>query len=89
MATPAPPLDPNQYPTLVPSRWDILLDNIVNRFHMVLGGLCQASVIVYHYKTGRDLGPIVSSTVFAFYGFLLGHAGVYQFKPDPDVRTGK
>jgi hypothetical protein len=66
------------------TRLDKFLNNVVNKFHMILGGLCQGSVMLYHYKTGKDLGPVVSTTVFAFYGFLLGHAGVYQFKPDQD-----
>ena len=62
--------------------WNKLLDNLTNKFHMILGGICQGSVMFYHYKTGHDLGPVVSTTVFAFYGFLLGHAGVYQKWPD-------
>ncbi len=66
------------------NRWDKFLDNVVNKFHMILGGLCQGSILIYQYKTGKDLGSITSTTVFAFYAFLLGHAGVYQWKPDQE-----
>lgn len=71
-------------PDVRSTRLDKLLNNLTNKFHMILGSFCQGSVMLYHYKTGHDLGPIVSSTVFAFYGFLLGHAGIYQFKPDTE-----
>jgi hypothetical protein len=71
-------------PTLAktPGRWDKFLDAAVNKLHVMLGALIQGSVMLYHYKSGKDLGPVVSTTVFAFYGFLLGHAGVYQKWPD-------
>lgn len=64
--------------------WDKLLDATINKFHIIIGAFCQGSIICYHFRTGRDLGPVVSTTVFAFYGFLLGHAGVYQRWPDKD-----
>lgn len=66
----------------VQSNWDNLLNNIVNKFHIILGAACQGVVMLYHFKTGKDLGPVVSTTVFAFYGFLLGHSGIYQKWPD-------
>lgn len=64
--------------------WDKVWDTAVNKLHVVLGALCQGSLVFYHYRTHLDIGPILSSTVFAFYGFLLGHAGVYQKWPDKD-----
>ena len=62
--------------------WDKVWDTSINKLHIAPGAVCQGSIIIYHFKTGHDLGPVVSTTVFAFYGFLLGHAGVYQRWPD-------
>jgi len=58
------------------------LDTIVNKFHVILGAVTQAAIIAYHFKTGHDIGAGVQNTVYAFYAFLLGHAGVYQKYPD-------
>ena len=59
-------------------------DVLINKLHIALGTLAQGAVIIYHFKTGKDLGPGVTSSMYAYYGFLLGHAGVYQWKPDKD-----
>ncbi len=64
--------------------WKSVWDTIINKLHVVLGCVVQTSVIVYHFKTHNDIGPGVTNTIFAFYAFLLGHAGVYQWKPDKD-----
>lgn len=58
------------------------LDTIINKFHIVLGTGAQAAIIVYHFKTGKDVGPGVVNTVYAFYAFLAGHALTYQKYPD-------
>lgn len=64
--------------------FDKLFDTIINKFHIVLGTIAQGAVIFYHFKTGKDLGPGVVNSLYAFYAFLLGHAGVYQKWPDGD-----
>lgn len=58
------------------------LDTLINKFHIVLGTTAQAAIIVYHFKTGKDVGPGVVNTVYAFYAFLAGHALTYQRYPD-------
>jgi len=59
-----------------------MLDLAVNKFHIILGSVAQAALIVYHFKTGKDVGPGLMNTMYAYYAFLLGHAGVYQKWPD-------
>jgi len=59
-----------------------LLDTIVNKFHVILGAATQAAIILYHFKTGHDIGAGVQNTIYAFYAFLLGHAATYQKYPD-------
>jgi len=68
--------------------WPKIWDAIINKFHIVLGTICQGAIILYHFKTGKDLGPGVVSSVYAFYGFLLGHSGIYQKWPDKDSENG-
>lgn len=58
------------------------LDTIINKFHIVLGTVAQGAIIVYHFKTGKDVGPGVVNTIYAFYAFLAGHALTYQKYPD-------
>lgn len=61
------------------------LDTLINKFHIVLGTAAQAALIAYHLKTGKDVGPGVVNTVYAYYAFLAGHAFTYQRYPDtPD-----
>jgi hypothetical protein len=59
-----------------------ILDTLINKFHIVLGTACQGAIVIYHFKTGHDLGPGVVNTVYAFYAFLAGHAFTYQKYPD-------
>lgn len=61
------------------------LDAFVNKFHIVLGTVCQAAIIVFHFRTGKDLGPGVVSSVYAFYALLAGHAFTYQMWPDTPI----
>jgi hypothetical protein len=65
-------------------KFQALLDIIINKFHIVLGTLCQGAIIFYHFRTGHDVGPGVVNTVYAFYGFLAGHALTYQKWPDKE-----
>lgn len=59
-----------------------LLDTVINKFHVILATITQAAIIVYHFRTGHDIGNGVQGTVYAFYGFLAGHAFTYQKFPD-------
>ncbi len=59
-----------------------ILDALTNRFHLILATMCQGAIVVYHFKTGHDLGPGVVNTVYAFYALLAGHAFTYQKYPD-------
>jgi hypothetical protein len=61
-----------------------VFDALINKLHIALGCAAQGLILVYHFKTGHDIGPGVTSTMYAYYGFLLGHAGVYQRWPDKD-----
>lgn len=64
---------------------DKLTDYIVNKLHIVLGAITQGVILFYCFHTGHDLGAGVQNTVYAYYAFLLGHAGVYQKYPDKDA----
>jgi hypothetical protein len=59
-----------------------VIDKLVNYSHTSIATAYATSVLVYHLKTGHDLGPNFISFTYAFFGFLLGHAGVYQKWPD-------
>jgi hypothetical protein len=61
-----------------------VLDTLINKFHIILGTSAQAALIFYHFKTGKDLGPGLVNSVYAYYAFLAGHAVAYQKWPDKD-----
>lgn len=63
---------------------DQALDLLINKFHIILGTAAQAAILAYHFKTGHDIGSGIQNSLYAYYGFLLGHAGVYQKWPDDD-----
>lgn len=63
-------------------RLDAFLDKLTNKFHMLLGTSYAIALAVYHFKTGKDLGPGFVNATYAFYAFLLGHAVTYQKWPD-------
>jgi hypothetical protein len=63
---------------------DRIFDIIVNKGHVLLAAICQGAIIGFHFKTGRDVGPNVMNTIYAFYGFLGGHFGISQKWPDKD-----
>ena len=63
---------------------DRVFDIIVNKGHVLLAAICQGAIIVYHFRTGHDIGAGVQNTVYAFYGFLGGHFGISQKWPDKD-----
>jgi len=64
--------------------WQKVLDSVTNKFHIVMGSAAQGALIIYHIKTGKDIGPGIQNSLYAYYAFLLGHAGVYQKWPDSD-----
>lgn len=61
-----------------------ILDAIVNKFHIILGSAAQGALIYYRFKTGNDIGPGLTNTIYAYYAFLAGHALTYQKYPDKD-----
>jgi hypothetical protein len=62
--------------------WDKVYDTVINKLHVVLAAVTQSVILVYHFKTGHDIGNGVQGTVYAFYAFLGGHALTYQKWPD-------
>jgi hypothetical protein len=67
---------------------DRALDLLINKFHIILGSSAQAAVLIYHFKTGHDIGSGVQNTVYAYYGFLGAHALTYQKFPDQPTPGG-
>lgn len=61
---------------------DRFFDVLINKFHIILASVAQASVLVYHFKTGNDIGTGVQNSLYAYYTFLAGHAFTYQKFPD-------
>lgn len=61
---------------------DAALDLLINKFHIILGSAAQAAVLVYHFKTGHDIGAGVQNSLYGYYAFLAGHALTYQKYPD-------
>jgi hypothetical protein len=61
---------------------DKFFDVLINKLHIALGAVVQGAILFYHFHTGHDIGPGIQNTVYAYYAFLLGHAGVYQKYPD-------
>jgi hypothetical protein len=62
--------------------WNKIYDTIINKMHVVLAGATQAAILAFHFKTGHDIGTGVQNTIYAWYGFLAGHALTYQKFPD-------
>jgi hypothetical protein len=62
-----------------------ILNRLTNYSHTAIGSAYAASALIYHVKTGRDLGSGFVTFSGYFYAFLLGHAGVYQKWPDRDA----
>ncbi len=61
-----------------------LLAKFTNDMHVPIALTVFTVTSVYTYL-GHDLPPGYVSSLYAFYGFLGGHAAIYQFKPDsPD-----
>jgi len=63
------------------------LDRLTNDAHIPIALFVFISTFGYCVKTGKDLLPGFVSSLYAFYGFLGGHALVYQKWPDPTNTT--
>src|SRR5579863_5860376 len=59
------------------------LDKLTNDSHVPIAILVFAITSAYHFHTGKDLGTNYTNSLYALYGFLGGHALVYQKYPDP------
>ncbi len=59
------------------------LDKLTNDSHIPVALLIFAVTSAYHFHTGKDLGTNYTNSLYALYGFLGGHALVYQKWPDP------
>ena len=58
------------------------LDRLQNYFHIPIACGFEAAILLWHWHTGKDLGPNVQGTVFSFYALLGGHFVGSQVWPD-------
>jgi hypothetical protein len=63
------------------------LDKLTNDAHVPIAIFVFCVTFAYCAKTGKDLQPGFVSSLYAFYGFLGGHALVYQKWPDASAPT--
>jgi hypothetical protein len=61
---------------------DKIWDALINKAHVAIVVVCQASIFVAHWKFKLDLSESVKSTVSMFYLFMAGHFGASQAWPD-------
>jgi hypothetical protein len=59
-----------------------ILNRLTNYSHTAIGSAYALAALLYHVKSGHDLGSGFVTFSGYFYAFLLGHAGVYQKWPD-------
>jgi len=64
-------------------RLKAFLDKLTNDAHVPIALFVFVVTFAYCAKTGKDIPPGFVSSLYAFYGFLGGHALVYQKWPDP------
>lgn len=64
------------------SRIQGFLDKLTNDSHVPIAIFVFLVTSVYHFHTGKDLGTNYTNTIYALYGFLGGHAAIYQKWPD-------
>ena len=53
---------------------DTILDKLKNDAHIPIGLFIFLVVSVYHFHTGKDLGPQYVNSIYAVLAFLGGHA---------------
>ena len=63
------------------------LDRLTNDAHIPIALFVFVVTFIYVAHTGKDIPPGFVSSLYAFYGFLGGHALVYQKWPDPTAPT--
>jgi hypothetical protein len=63
-------------------RLKAFLDKLTNDAHVPIALFVFVVTFAYCAKTGKDIPPGFVSSLYAFYGFLGGHALVYQKWPD-------
>jgi hypothetical protein len=51
-----------------------ILDRLKNDFHIPVGLGVFGVTSVFHFWTGKDLGPQYVNSIYALYAFLGGHA---------------
>jgi hypothetical protein len=59
-----------------------VLARFTNDMHVPIALTVLIATTVYHFWSGKDLGPQYVSSLYAFYGFLAGHFGLSQKWPD-------
>jgi hypothetical protein len=64
-----------------------LLDKLTNDSHVPIAIFVFLVTSAYHFHTGKDLGTNYTNTIYALYGFLGGHAAIYQKWPDAPAPT--
>lgn len=70
-----------------PKKFQGFLDKLTNDAHVPIALFVFVVTSAYHFHTGKDLGSGYVSSLYAFYGFLGGHALVYQKWPDTAAPT--
>jgi hypothetical protein len=63
-------------------RLDKFFDVLINKAHVAIVVMFQGVILVWHKKTGHDLGANVTTTIQWFYGFMAGHFASSQVWPD-------
>ena len=61
-----------------------ILAKFTNDAHVPIALFVFAVTSTFHFISGKDLGSGYVSSLYAFYGFLAGHAAAYQKWPDKD-----
>ena len=63
-----------------------LLAKFVNDLHVPIALTVLTATSVFHFYSGKDLGPQYVNSLYAFYGFLGAHFGCSQKWPDKDSK---
>lgn len=66
-----------------PKKFQGFLDKLTNDAHVPIAIFVFLVTSAYHFHTGKDLGTNYTNSIYALYGFLGGHAMIYQKWPDP------
>ena len=58
------------------------LEKLTNDCHIPIALFVFITTSVFHFYKHVDLGANYTNSIYALYGFLTGHAAVYQKWPD-------